>query len=136
MKILRGPSTDEGTFGTLTGQGLTLRTLELPWRDNRPQRSCIPVGTYQCAIVKSPRFGRVYGVADVPGRSHVLIHGGNYAGDVEKGLRSDVEGCILLGLATGVLNGQKVVTSSRAALEQFMKAMDGKAFTLTIEGPK
>ena len=132
LYLRREKSADYGTFGTLTGQGSPLFTLELPWRNNERQRSCIPCGTYPCRIRISPRFGRVYEVADVPGRSFILIHSGNLAGDVTKGLRSDVEGCILLGLSRGAISGQPAVLESRRALTAFMRTMGGQPFTLHV----
>lgn len=112
--------------------GQALRTVELPWRDNTPRTSCIPPGVYRCAIVQSPRFGRVYGVRDVPGRSHILIHAGNYGGDVSKGYRSDLLGCIAPCMTHGQLNGQMAGLSSRAALAEFMAWAGGEAIELEI----
>lgn len=131
--ITRDPSTDEGTFGVMQLDGQTLHTIELPWRDNAPQASCIPVGMYRCEIVQSPKFGRVYGVRDVPGRSNILIHAANYAGDTSKGLRSDLLGCIAPCMAYGRLNGQMAGLSSRAALAEFMAWAGGQPFDLEIQ---
>ena len=93
-RLLRSPTTDQGTFGRLQFGGRSLFTTELPWRNNRQQRSCIPAGVYQVALVNSPRFGRVYGVANVPGRSHVLIHAANLGGDIDMGWQTQLQGCI------------------------------------------
>ena len=111
----------------------TIYTLELPWRGNLRQRSCIPVGTYQCGLVNSPKFGRVYGVANVPGRSHVLIHSANLAGDVGKGYKSQLQGCISPALKLGRIGGQRAALVSRPALAQLMAWADGKPFTLEIK---
>lgn len=132
LYLERAESTDEGTFGRLRGEGLALHTAELPWKDNRPTLSCIPPGEYRCRRCVSPRFGPVYEVTDVPGRSHVLIHKGNWAGDREKHKRCDVEGCILLGLGLGVLDGQKAVTGSKTAVDKFMAALRDREFLLKI----
>lgn len=133
VTLKRKPSTDQGTLGELTlPDGLKFATMELPWRNNLRQKSSIPAGTYKCSIVQSPRFGRVYGVHDVPGRSHILFHAGNVAGNKDLGFKTDVEGCILLGLAPGRLYGQTSVISSKVALKQFMDAMDGRPFELEI----
>lgn len=131
--LTRDPSTDEGTFGSLAFDGETLHTIELPWRDNKPRESCIPVGVYRCEIVQSPKFGRVYGLKDVPGRSHILIHAANYGGDVSKGCRSDLLGCIAPCMAFGRLNGQMAGLSSRAALAEFMAWAGGEPFELVIQ---
>lgn len=134
--ITRGPSTDAGTFGTfrisLVDTFWECHSLELPWKDNRTKLSCIPKGTYQCALVESPKFGTVYGVQNVEGRSHILIHAGNYGGDIEKGLRSDIEGCVLLGLGLGTLSGQPALTSSKAAIIKLTSLTGGRPFELSI----
>jgi hypothetical protein len=130
--LTRDPSTDEGTFGSIVFDGETLHTIELPWRDNKPRESCIPVGVYRCEIVQSPRFGRVYGLKDVPGRSHILIHAANYGGDVSKGYRSDLLGCIAPCMAFGRLNGQMAGLNSRAALGDLMAWAGGQPFELEI----
>lgn len=134
VTLLRKPSQDWGTAGELTfPDGSRTHTLELPWRDNRRQRSCIPAGTYYCCVTNSPRFGRVYTVTGVPGRSHILIHSGNYAGDVDKGYKSHVQGCILLAKRTGQLAGQRGVLVSRPAVSEFMRRMAYQPFILEVK---
>lgn len=133
----RAPSTDQGTFGVLTFGGQTCRTTELPWRDNRVQRSCIPTGTYTCAIVQSPKFGRVYGVQNVPGRSAVLIHSANFAGDVDMGYTTQLHGCIAPCERVGLMknnagNMQAAGLVSRPALARLMAWAAGNPFTLEI----
>lgn len=136
MKVIlrREESNDYGTFGTATlSDGRQYDTLELPDKGNKRQISCIPKGTYQCTIVNSPKFGQVYGVLNVTNRLNILIHAGNYGGDVEKGFRSDIQGCILLGKSRGVLNNQPVVLSSKRALKEFMTALKNEPFELVIQ---
>ena len=113
----RTGSTDEGTFGTLTlGDGQQLYTTELPWRDNATQVSCIPKGVYRCEAINSPRFGRVYQVIAVPGRSAILIHKGNYGGDKAKGWSSDLLGCIAPAMKIGQLPRRSDGLSQRAGI--------------------
>lgn len=136
--LQRGPSTDEGTFGTITcGDGPKLQSLELPWRDNKPQLSGIPPGFYRCELVDSPKFGRVYGVQDVKGRSHILIHAANWAGDTTKGWYSELLGCIAPAMSVGSLkapNGkvQRAALSSKVALSKLMDWAGGEPFELEI----
>lgn len=130
--LTRAPSTDEGTFGMLQLDAQVLRTTELPWRDNKPQASCIPLGVYRCEIVQSPKFGRVYGVQNVPGRSAILIHSANYGGDTTKGYRSQLLGCIAPCMAHGQLNGQMAGLQSRDALAEFMAWAGGDPIELEI----
>ena len=139
VRIVREPSTDDGTFGKLTidGRTFSLDSLELPWRNNDKGLSSIPEGTYECSYEMSPRFKRkLYRLADVPGRAGILIHVGNYGGDKTKGKRTDIEGCILLGKGRGVLNNQNVVISSKVAMDSFEREMKYEPFTLIISSKK
>lgn len=130
----------EGTFGELRDEDgqLICYTGELPKYagkasvQNERQTDCIPYGTYACSIVNSPKFGYVYGVADVPCRSAILIHAGNFCGDKKAGYRSDVEGCVLLGQTLGHANGQRAVLNSKAAIQDLYKYTDRQDFTLII----
>jgi len=135
--LARGPSTDEGTLGTLTvGDGaadaLTVHTIEPPWRDNARGVSCIPAGAYLCRWRRSPRYGHTYHVTAVPGRSYILIHSGNLAGDVAQGLRAHSKGCILPGLRRGRLLGQRAVLASKAALRALHERLGGREFWLRV----
>ena len=91
----------------------------------------IPPGVYRCALVQSPRFGRVYHVRDVPGRDAVLIHAGNVAGAIPK-YRTHVQGCILLGEQRGRIDGQRAVLVSRPAVRRFLAALKGEPFELEV----
>lgn len=135
--LARTSSTDQGTFGYLLYGGLTSRSLELPWRENQRQRSCIPKGVYVCRLVNSPKFGRVYSVLDVPGRSAIRLHSANFAGDVEKGWTTQLHGCIAPCLKVGVMRNSSGVMQaagliSRPALRQLMDWARGEPFTLEI----
>ena len=63
------------------------RTIELPWLNNIPGRSCIPEGKYMVRLRFSERFGKHMEVVDVPGRSLILFHPANDA-------LSELRGCI------------------------------------------
>lgn len=137
IHLIRQRTSDQGTEGTLLipSLGFSCFTLELPWRDNQSSISCIPTGQYDCRLRVSPRFRReLYQVRDVPNRSFVLIHSGNYAGDVSCGFKSHVEGCILLGTQRGIMHGQRAVLCSKIAVMQFMAACEGHDLTMTLEG--
>lgn len=133
--LIRMKMSDMGTEGMLiTDDGFNCKTMELPWRDNQVGKSCIPSGEYECVLRKSPRFGLVYCVTKVPNRSYILIHQGNYSGDVTKGYKTSVEGCILLGKDFGWLSEQRAVLNSRITVRAFMNHMKNKDFTLTVIG--
>lgn len=113
-----------GNFTCVTG--------ELPWRDNTPNKSCIPAGEYECHPWSSAKYPKAYEVRGVPNRSAILIHQGNFCGDVDKGLPSNVEGCILVGESVGTLNGHKAVMNSKETLDKLVDVIGTEPFTLTI----
>lgn len=131
--ILRNPDTDEGTLGRVFVDFKPFcHSLELPDRSNMRNVSRIPAGEYRCVWHRSPRFGWVYAVLDVPGRSDILIHPGNWAGDKALGYRSDLSGCVALGSRVGRLAGQSAVMASRLAVDNFVRALGRQPFTLII----
>jgi hypothetical protein len=134
VRIRRTRTSDQGTEGILLAPGFSCYTLELPWRENKSNISCIPIGQYNCEIRKSPRMGNKYWVKKVPKREYILIHSGNYAGDVNKGFKSHVNGCILLGLEMGFISGQRAILNSVIAGRRFMEAMDFDPFILRVTG--
>lgn len=134
LTLQREPSRDDGTYGKLTlPDGTSFVTLELGWRNNKPRMSCIPAGIYPVRTKDSPKFGKgVYRVDNVPGRSEILIHAGNKAGNVEKGQKSDVQGCIMLGTQKSMMGNQIAIANSQPAMESFKRKMGGRPFVLTI----
>ncbi len=76
-------------------------TLENRWLSNKPRVSCIPPGIYPLRLRKEGGWHKRLGerfpdihkgaieIADVPGRSYILIHPGN--------THKDTLGCILPG---------------------------------------
>lgn len=138
--IIRGPSTDEGTFGILsTDDGLlTVNTLELPWRDNAKGHSCIPTGVYKAIWHKSPSKGWVYMLTGTEPRTDILVHAGNWAGDVDKGWQSQLLGCIALGKSEGKLKNdhgvlQRAILTSRMACNQFYAWANQEPVLITIK---
>lgn len=132
----RRPPTDQGTFGMLfdpEGSGFICFILELPWRENKVNISCIPDGEYECQFIHSNHFGPAYWVRGVPGRSGILFHAGNVAGDQAKGYRTHSAGCLLTGSYTGALYNQKAVLASRKARGLFLDHFGQQPFILTIK---
>ena len=91
----------EGTNGTLFSSNQFLsHTIELPWRNNKRNISCIPEGVYEIIPRFSKRFQHHLILKNVRGRSFILFHPANDA------LR-DLEGCIapvtyLSGIGKGI----------------------------------
>ncbi len=133
--LIRFESTLHGTKGMLfLPNGWNCYTMEPPWLNNIRSRSCIPAGEYKVEIKESDKYGSVYEVQNVPGRSDILIHSGNYAGDEESDFRSDTDGCILPGSRHGMLDGQEVVLGSRVTLNVLVSILKKDSFNLTVKG--
>ena len=133
VELFRLRRSDQGTEGMLVTEDFKCRTLELPWRDNKRQISCIPPDEYKVDMRLSNKYGRVYWVRKVPNRTYILIHSGNYAGDKSKGFKSHVMGCILLGKKSGYLGGQVAILNSRIMVRAFMEELDYEPFMLRIQ---
>ena len=100
-----------GTNGTLTFNGqYVCFTLELPWKENQKNISCIPEGSYELKSRTSKKFKRHLEVMDVYGRSGILLHPANDA-------LNELQGCIapvmqLTGIGKGIY--------SRLAMEKLL----------------
>lgn len=115
---------ETGTLGTLEIDGKPICcTVERPWLNNKPRVSCIPAGVYQCMPHNGRRFKGVWRLENVPGRSAILIHGGN--------TMLDVVGCIAVGKGFGFLKGLPAVLDSRNTLDALRGILPEK-FTLEI----
>jgi len=129
--IKRVHTGDFGTFGVLMEKDHSpfALTLEPPWKNNAVNISCIPAGTYTCRLVDSPRFGKVWEVVDVLGRTHIVFHKGNIAGIED----SDTLGCILVGERFDLLGSIPAVLSSKDGYGEFMELVeDERVFKLSI----
>lgn len=133
ITLLRLFSSDQGTEGVLMvpDLGFACHTLELPWRGNQTNISCIPPGTYPMVWRETQRRA-TYHITGVPHRSFILIHSGNLAGDTRKGFQTHAQGCILLGRRMGWLYNQRAVLISRATVKQFHRLMDQYEARITI----
>jgi len=105
------------TIGRFQYGDKTWWSVERPWKDNKPNVSCIPEGRYDLVRVDSPKFGKnMWEVANVPNRTHILCpHIANTS--------SDLLGCV--GIGKGVHPNLGGVGSSRIACEEFYAATEG-----------
>ena len=116
IELIRVEVSGKGTFGVLKINGeVFCVTLELPYRNNRSNVSSIPTGVYLCEAHNSPKYGDTFQVKNVPGRSHVLFHGGNVV--------AHTKGCILLARYFGKLKGNRAVLNSGATYKEFLKKL-------------
>jgi len=99
--------------------------LELPWKDNERQISCIPEGIYPVKERRTDKFGRHYHIQNVPDRDYILQHPGNFT--------AQIRGCQLTGSKFTNLNVDAIpdITASRKTLDVLLKSL-GKEYTLYI----
>ena len=102
------------TVGRLWYGNFQCFTLELPWLNNEKNISCIPSGTYKYFKRESNRNGNVIQLIDVPDRSYIQLHKGNFT--------RSIEGCILPGDSIRFLDGDTIpdVTNSTKTLEKLL----------------
>jgi len=102
------------------------KTLELPWLDNQKEISCIPDGTYTLVKHISPSWGKCLKVLNVPNRSDILFHAGNFAASINpRTKRPDIKGCVLPGKEFTDLNkdGYIDIARSGVALDELMNVL-------------
>jgi len=113
-----------GTNGTLTFNGhFVCFTIELPWKENKQNSSCIPEGIYELRSRTSTKFHNHLEILDVPNRSYILIHPANWP--------KELHGCIGLGNGWEITKTVPMVYNSKATCREFF-AKVGKEFILTI----
>lgn len=114
-RIIRSESAEVGTRGVLVdsaGNHICF-TLELPWKNNERNVSCIPKGTYGVVRHNGAKYKNVWRLLDVPNRSGILIHAGN--------TKADIQGCILVGLKEykdGVLDSRLAISKLHKELPE------------------
>lgn len=117
--------TDSATIGKMTmPSGTVFDTIELPWKDNKSSVSCIPEGLYRLnkrasGVVNRTSKGKYtagWEVANVKGRTYIMIHIGNKP--------SDFEGCIGIGEGLGVVGGEWAILRSSVSFDKFMTEMN------------
>lgn len=131
LKIRRLWARPDGTFGTLEDADKNLPlalTLELPYKNNQKDISCIPVGEYTCTYENSPRLKRKCWKVNIATREGILFHPANLA--------SELKGCIALGERWGKYMANLCLVSSRDAIgrfEEYIKEDEKTGFRLVIE---
>lgn len=131
------PEQTEGELQVWNEEGelvFECKTLELAWKENEKQVSCIPEGIYNVVPRTSPKYKEHLHVTEVPNRSLILFHHANFAGSKNPRTgHSDLRGCIAVGKDFVDINGDgiKDVTSSKATMKKLM-AVAGNGFELEI----
>jgi len=101
------------------------KTLELAYNENKRSISCIPPGDYKVVKRHSAKYKNHFHILDVPNRSYILIHNGNY--------NHQTRGCVLVGDDLAYLNSDNDidVTNSKKTLKKLYELLPDK-FDLSI----
>ena len=119
----------EGTNGALFNNDRFVGfTIELPWKENKKQVSCIPEGVYEIKPRYTEKFKHHLVLENVPYRSLILIHPANDA-------NKELQGCIApVSSLTGIAKGLQSRVVFQKALSACYQAFDRKEkVTLTIK---
>jgi len=102
------------------------KTLELPWRGNETNISCIPRGTYHVSHRESPKYGNHLHIEDVKDRSLILVHVANFV--------RQLLGCVAVGKTYADIDkdGDLDVTSSRLTLQKLIDVVPLEGMALEI----
>lgn len=116
------------TTGRVEFEGFVCHSLELPWLNNVRDISCIPNGIYKCRKIISPNHGVCFEICDVPFRTLIRCHAGNFT--------SQILGCILVGDSCTDFNNDGIfdVTKSVLTLKKLMRLLPDE-FWLEIGQP-
>ena len=112
---------DDCTLGILTYGEFKCFTLELPWKNNEKNISCIPRAlAYQGEKHESTSNGSVVAINNVLNRTHIQIHSANF-------LRQ-LKGCIAVGDSIKFLDGDSLpdVTNSKNTLKKLLAILPSK----------
>jgi hypothetical protein len=103
------------------------KTLEPAWKNNQRNISCIPAGRYGVALRSSAKYKQHFHVKNVPERSYILIHKGNF--------RRNTEGCVLVGRDFQRIDSDNLldVTSSNATMQSLLSLLKND-FCLDVIG--
>lgn len=127
VSLTRYLQTDKQNLGKLAYEGFECDTLELPYRLNDKNISCIPTGKYKVSRRFSGKYGWHFILHEVKDRSFILIHSGNYY--------THTRGCILVGNGLKDINkdGYLDVLQSLNTLKKLNEILPKEDFWLEIK---
>lgn len=126
--IRRFPEIPDGIPGVIFDGSIPFAvTMELGWKDNKPDESSFPPGKYTCRRFKSIKHPNTFEITGVPGRFGCLFHRGNIA-------IKDSRGCVLIAEKYGIFANSIVgIQESAEGFDEFMqRTADLDSFELVV----
>ena len=121
IRKAKSPDVTVGTLLIVKNSAVVYKahSIELPWKDNQRNISCVPDGIYKIEYEHSDKFNRfLWELKGVPNRSEIKIHPANS--------KDELAGCIALGTdITYKEDGTVYLSLSTAKVNQFNHAMRG-----------
>lgn len=115
------------TLGVVNFDNQRCFSLELPWKDNKEDESCIPPGLYIARFRNSPSNGPCLQFDNVVMRTYVQIHSANFT--------RQLLGCIAVGdsIADIDKDGLPDVTNSKLTLSKILAWAGTDAILIEIK---
>jgi len=123
LELIRHKDNGVQTVGTLSiwdGDVIifSCKTLELPYKDNQKNISCIPAGKYPIKHRESKKYGKHLHIQKVTGRTYILMHSANFF--------HQLEGCIAVGKEfMHIDDDQQIdISASKLTLKRIVSLLD------------
>ena len=123
LELIRHKDNGVQTVGTLSiwdGDVIifSCKTLELPYKDNEKNISCIPAGKYPIKHRESKKYGKHLHIQKVTGRTYILMHSANFF--------HQLEGCIAVGKEfMHIDDDQQIdISASKLTLKRIVSLLD------------
>lgn len=112
MMITRTSDDGKVTLGdvmvTNDGKEFECKSLELPWKQNMENISCIPPNIYRCKKIKSPSLGDCFEITGVPYRTYVRGHKANFT--------RQILGCVAFGMYHADIDGDGIMDIAKSGV--------------------
>lgn len=128
IDLYRIQSGDDGTFGILKVGTETFYTVELPWRDNMANFSCVPADVYTLEVHSKTwaLIGPTVSHWQEPDRARFCV-----LFDIAN-TPEELQGCIAVGEWFGYVGGRKGVVRSLKAFERLSAILNATDETHTL----
>ena len=124
ITIERVANLPTGVWGRAMEDGKRIAwTLEQPWRDNKPFRSCIPAGQYVLTPFDGAKYKNTFAFYNPDLNVHIVNQEfGRYACVIHSAnVVDELQGCVAFGKDLSVINGQWAITNSKETTHMILE---------------